>query len=51
MDKNQKYEFVKQTEDYLEENKVLDLFQSLTKQLIIHRPDSPIDFLIERIGK
>lgn len=35
----------------MEEKKLLDLFQSLTKQLIIHRPDSPIDFLIERIGK
>jgi adenylate kinase len=51
MDKNQKYEFVKKVEEYLEEKKVLDLFQGLTKQLLIHRPDSPLDFLIERIGK
>lgn len=51
MDKNQKYEFVKKTEEYLEEKKVYDLFQNLTKQLLIHRPESPIDFLIERIGK
>lgn len=51
MDKNQKYEFVKKVEEYLEEKRVVDLFQSLTKQLLIHRPDSPLDFLIERIGK
>lgn len=35
----------------MEEKKILDLFQALTKQLVIHRPDAPIDFLIERIGK
>lgn len=51
MDKNQKYEFVKKVEEYLEEKRVVDLFQSLTKQLLIHRPDNPLDFLIERIGK
>lgn len=51
MDKNQKYKFVKKCEEYLEEKKVADLFQKLTKQLLIHRPENPIDFLIERIGK
>ena len=51
MDKNQKYSFWKKTEDYLEEHKVLDMFQSLTKQLLIHRPDNPIDFLIDHIQK
>lgn len=51
MDKNQKYEFVKKCHDYLEEKRVYDLFQNLTRQLLIHRPESPIDFLIERIGK
>lgn len=51
MDKIQKYEFVKKSREYLEERKITDLFKNLTKQLIIHRPDSPIDFLIDRIQK
>jgi adenylate kinase len=51
MDKNNKYQFVKKCEDYLEEKKVYDMFQNLTKQLLIHRPESPVDFLIERLGK
>ena len=51
MDKIQKYEFVKKSKELIEEKKVIDLFRNLTKQLLIHRPDSPIDFLIEKIQK
>ncbi|CAI2377594.1 unnamed protein product [Moneuplotes crassus] len=51
MDKIQKYEFVKKSREYLDEKKVTALFKNLTKQLLIHRPDSPIDFLINRISK
>ena len=46
-----KHSFIRKVEEYLEEKKVLDLFQSLTKQLLIHRPDNPLDFLIDKIGK
>jgi adenylate kinase len=45
------YEITKSAEDYLEEKKVHDLFQNFMKQLIIHRPDNPLDFLIDRIDK
>ena len=51
MNKSMKYEFVQKVEKYIEEKKILDLFQSLTKQLIIHRPDNPLDFLIDKVGK
>ena len=51
MDKIQKYEFVKKAKEYLDEKKITDLFKNLTKQLLIHRPDSPIDFLIDRLQK
>lgn len=33
-------------ESYLEENQVYELFEGLLKQLVINRPDHPLDFLI-----
>ncbi len=37
-------------EHYLEDNQVYELFESLGKQLVIHRPDNPIDFLIQKLA-
>ena len=33
-------------ESYLEDNQVYELFENLLKQLVISRPDEPLDFLI-----
>ncbi len=62
MDKKQKFEYIQQVEAYLEENTnpssdseyfthVYELFTSLQKQLLIHRPENPIDFLIKKLDK
>lgn len=57
MDKLQRFEYRQVVEQYLEENinpssdspyytHVYELFLNLQKQLLIHRPENPIDFLI-----
>ena len=51
MDKNQKGEYIEGIEEYLEDYKVYDYFYELMKDIILHRPKNPIDFLIERISK
>lgn len=51
MDKSQKSEYLEGIEDYLEEYKVYDYFYELMKDIILHRPKNPVDFLIERISK
>jgi adenylate kinase len=62
MDKKQRFEYIQEVEHYLEENTnpssdseyfthVYELFTSLQKQLLIHRPENPIDFLINRLGR
>jgi adenylate kinase len=51
MDLNQKQEYNEGIDDYLEEYKVYDYFYELMKEILIHRPKNPIEFLIERISK
>lgn len=50
MDKQQKLDYQKKVEDYLLRENVYDLFEDLTKSLIISQPDDPISFLIERLS-
>lgn len=50
MDKTQKYEFTQSIEEYLEENQVYDLFENLLQQLLVKKPERPIDFLLEKIS-
>lgn len=38
-------------ESYLEENQVYELFESLLKQLVINRPEQPLDFLIQKLSQ
>lgn len=33
-------------EGYLEDNQVYELFENLLKQLVINRPEEPLEFLI-----
>ena len=51
MDRTEKLEYEKGVEQYLDENKVYDLFEKLFKELIINRPEAPIDYLIERLKR
>jgi len=36
---------------YLETNQVYELMQELFKDLVAHRPDQPLDYLIEKLQK
>lgn len=51
MDKLQKFEYQQSIEAYLEDNQVYELFENLLKQLVIHRPEQPLDFLINKLSK
>ena len=50
MDKQARFEFNNSIENFLEENQVYDLFESLLQQLLLKKPEKPLDFLIERIS-
>jgi len=47
MDKVQRFEYTQQIESYIEEEKVYELFEGLLQQLIVNKPERPLDFLIE----
>ena len=49
MDKLQKFDYMQQIEQYLEENQINEMFEDLLKQLIVARPEKPLDFLIQQI--
>ena len=50
MDKTARFEFKQSIENYLEENQVYDYFSQLFQQLLLKKPERPLDFLIERIA-
>ena len=50
MDKVQKFEQTKAIEGYLEQNQVFELFLGLLKQIIVNKPEDPLDFLIQRLS-
>ena len=47
----EKLEYEQGIEQYFDENKVYDLFEKLFKELVINKPENPIDYLIERLGR
>ena len=49
MDQIKRYEEEVKIEEYFEEKRLYELFKTLFKDLLIQRPDSPIDFLIEKL--
>ena len=51
MNRDEKLQFQKETEEYFESKRVYDLFEKLLKELIINQPKEPIDYLIERLRK
>ena len=36
-------------EDTIEEHKIYELFEGMMKQLIVHKPEDPIEFLIKKL--
>ena len=51
MDKLQRFEFQQSIEGYLEQNQVYELFEGLLKELVLHRPDQPLDYIIQKLQK
>ena len=49
MDKVQKFEYTQQIEQYMEDNQVYELFESLLKSLLLTKPDKPLDHLINAL--
>lgn len=49
MNKVQKIDYIKGIEEYLEKNHTYELFEHLMRQLIIHEPEDPQNFLIEKL--
>ena len=47
MDKAQRFEFTQQIENYLEDHHVYDLFENLLQQILVKKPEKPLDFLID----
>ena len=50
MDKLQKHDYMNTIESYLEDNQVYELFEDLLKQLVVQRPDKPLDFIMEALS-
>ena len=51
MDRTEKLKYEQGIEQYFDENKVYDLFEKLFKDLVINKPENPIDYLIEHLKK
>lgn len=49
MDKATKLKYQRDVEKYLESKKVYELFEDLLKNLIIHKPLDPLDYLIHKL--
>lgn len=49
MDKLQKHDYMNQIEEYLEVNQVYELFEDLLKQLVVKRPEKPLDFIMQAL--
>ena len=49
MDKLQKFDYMQQIESYLEQKQVYELFEDLLKQIVIHKPDHPLDFITDKL--
>lgn len=49
MNKVQKIDYIKKVSKNLEENHVFEIFERLTRELIVHQPENPLDFLIEKL--
>ena len=46
---DKKLSFQRQLEEYLEDQKVYDIFEDMMKGLIMSRPKDPLQFLVKRL--
>ena len=51
MDRVQKLEYEKSMEEYFHTHKVYDLIERLFEELIVNKPENPIDYLIARLQR
>ena len=51
MDRVQKLEYEKSMEEYFHTHKVYELIERLFEELIVNKPENPIDYLIERLQR
>ena len=49
MDKMQKFDYMQSIEHYLDEHQVYEMFEDYLKQLIVQRPENPLQFLLQKI--
>lgn len=49
MNTQQKTEYIRSLEETLESKNVYELFERLTRDLIVHQPANPLDFLLEKL--
>lgn len=49
MNKAEKTQYIADLEKELERNHIYETLERLTRELIVHQPEAPIDFLIDRI--
>ena len=51
MDRSEKLQYEQGIEHYFDEHKVYDLFEKMFKELIINKPEQPVDYLIEQLQR
>ena len=44
-----KFDYMQSIENYLNENQVYELFEDLLKQIVVSRPENPLQFLLQKI--
>jgi len=49
MDRNEKLQFQQSIENYFESKHIYDLFEKFLKELVVNKPEDPIDYLIKRL--
>ena len=50
MDKLQKHDYMNQIESFLEEKQVYELFEDMLKQLVVCKPENPLDFIVQQLS-
>ena len=46
---DKKLDFQRQLEEYLEEQKVYDIFEEMMKALIVNKPKDPLQYLVKKL--
>ena len=51
MDKPNKLIYQKEVEKYLEGKKVYEVFEELLKDVLIHKPEDPVEYMIQKLAE